>query len=542
MKTRQFLTDFFNACTEPSTYVPRKRAWAVMRGYRIMRDKQMHNFVKNIRAELTLTPVKLGILSMPFMPAIKEIYFRQYLLLILIGTRLNASILASLHSHRSIVFPLPENWAKVLQNNGVLVNRGLSRIIYFLFAFKQLLVGFYSFCKTAVTNLTMMSEDRTGKFIYFSDMLGDALPPKNGSFSYNVVEWYANWADANKSVTKIRHSIVSEEYSYREFLIQSGSLLPSIKSIAGYASFLAWGVWAFIVSFISLILGSTVYAILYRELIKEKVFSLADREDIAEEYYFNNGNMIYRPIWTYTAEQKGAKIILLNWSAGFPDILGPQGYPACEIGQVTQTWPYILQWSPLYSRYLESIIEHEQTVIKVVTPIYFCDTVKTDFKSDKPLLAVFDVTPQRAYFHNILVPSTEYRTYENGRKFLEDIYEVAKKNNFNILWKRKRSFIPIHSKPYIKFCERFSLLPGVIECDPRISAFQIVQQVAGVISMPFTSTALVADSYARPSVYYDPTQKLFKTDRGTQQLPLISGKQELNDWLTSLQTEAFENE
>jgi polysaccharide biosynthesis PFTS motif protein len=49
--------------------------------------------------------------------------------------------------------------------------------------------------------------------------------------------------------------------------------------------------------------------------------------------------------------------------------------------------------------------------------------------------------------------------------------------------------------------------------------------------MPFTSTSLIGDVYKVPSAYYDPSLIIKKNDRGANGLALLSGKEELKQWI-----------
>lgn len=537
--------NYLNICTEPPEIISLNRVRDVLKGYRSMREGNNHKLLKNVRAQFTNTKLKSRFVPfskfiLPFKDEVVELAYRQYLLLMLVGTRLNASVLAHLSNKKPLAFPLPDEWLEVLQCNEIKVSKSKSKLLFFLFALKHLIIAAVDFLKYCCVNFTHQFKKYKqdySNFIYFFGLSPDSLPPEDGSFRYNIIEWYLSWDGREKDITEIRHSVDTARqcFYHKDVKIRKASYLPKIENTSDYIQFVLWGIGSLLISFFFLFVGRLKYAILLREIQKEKIFSLADTTTIGKDYLNNNENMIYRPLWTYAAEQKGARVTLYNWSAGFPDIKGPHGYPPTEIGQTSQNWPIILQWSKLYSDYLQSIISSKETVIKVVPPIYFSDSTQTKYHSNNPIVAVFDVTPQRKYFHDILIPSVEYRTYLIGKQFLEEIYELARLNGFDIMWKRKRNFvITNHSSAYIKFSEKFSKLPGVIEVDPRISAFQLVQQSVGVISMPFTSTSLVAEAFNKPSVYYDPTLKLYKDDRGTQGLPLILGKTELDQWFQSL--------
>jgi polysaccharide biosynthesis PFTS motif protein len=537
-----FIRNWLNFSTEPPEVSSLSRVRSVLRGYRIMRSEGKHNLMKSLRYQLTETKVNESInlpfakFIMPYDDKTEELSFRQYLLLKLIGTRLNGSVLSYLYNGEKLSFPLPYEWIKVLEKNGIKVSRLNSLVLFNIFAIKQFTLSFVNFFKLNFKNLLSQFQKNNNckDFIYFFGLQPECIPPLNGNFQYNIIEWYLRWDGREKNINQIKHSLNVDDIDYRGIEIKSESYLPRLNNVFGFLYFFFWSLISLILSFIFLIFGFPKFAILLSEIQKAKLFELANNSEIGKDYLNNNGNMIYRPIWTYAAEKRGAKVTLYNWSAGFPDILGSHGYPPPEIGQTTQNWPFVIQWSPLYTEFLKSIIKDKKTQLINVPPIYFSDIEPIIFKSSKPIIAVFDVTPQKTFFHDILIPSVEYRTYLVGKQFLEDIYSLAQKHGFEIIWKRKRGFISNHSKAYIKFCEKFVKQDGIIEVDPRSSAFYLVQQCVATISMPFTSTALVAQSFQKPSIYYDPTMKLFKHDRGAQDLSFMIGKNELDNWMSNL--------
>lgn len=536
------IRNYLNACTEPPEVISITRVRNVLRGYRIMRMEGKHNLINVIRAQLTETELKV-FMTLPLSSFIlindeklNELSYRQYLLVKLIGTRLNGSILSFLYNKKSIAFPLPKEWRNVLESNDIKMNHFLNHILFNIFATKQFALAFVTFFKININNLIFLLRKKSNAqpYIYFFDLQHDCIPPLDGSFRYNIFEWYLNWEGRERNISQIRHSLQIEDRNYKGVEILSDSYLPKIKNVLGVFIYFYWSLTSLIFSFIYLIIGFPKFAILLSEIQKAKLFELADKSEIAKDYLYNNNNMIYRPIWTYAAEKKGAKVILYNWSAGFPDILGPHGYPPPGIGQTTQNWPIVLQWSPLYTEFLRTIIKNKDTQVREVPPIHYSDIEPIEIKSTKPIISVFDVTPQKSFFHAILAPSVEYRTYLIGKHFLEEIYELCQKHGFDILWKRKRDFILNHSKAYVKFCDKFVQQPGIIEINPRSSAFYLVKQCVASISMPFTSTALVAKSFNIPSIYFDPTKRLFKSDRGAQGIPFMIGKEELESWMLEL--------
>jgi polysaccharide biosynthesis PFTS motif protein len=471
-----------------------------------------------------------------------EIAYRQYILLYLTGTKLNAILLKFLSTNESIVIPLPDEWLQTLTDNNIKVSKFLSKIFFLFFALKQYIIGVLQFFSYLIKNLLYQfkkKEISRESFSYLMYLHTDCLPPRDGSSNYNIIEWYLKWDGKAEGITQIQHGVKVSDYYHSETLISNSSYIPKIENAYKLLLFALWGISSIFIALFNLLIGRLQYCIMFREAIENKIISLTRNSHLAREYLFNNENMFYRPLWTYTAESKGSKITYYNWAASFGDFLGPHGYPPAEIGERIQNWPNILQWAMPYGKYLQSILVSTSSEVKIVDPIYYCDFGSESYKSDKPLISIFDVTPQRTYFMDVLVPSVEYRTYIVGKKFLEDIYEIATQNGFNLLWKRKRNYSARHHKAYIKFAEEFSKRPGVISANPRSSAFHVVQQSKAVISVPFTSTALIAESFNIPSVYYDPSKILFNEDRAAQGIPLVSGKEELKNWFQSFKTKVL---
>jgi len=92
-----------------------------------------------------------------------------------------------------------------------------------------------------------------------------------------------------------------------------------------------------------------------------------------------------------------------------------------------------------------------------------------------------------------------------------------------------------HHLSYIKFVERMGRWDKVITIDPDTSAFKLIEKCSAVISMPFTSTALIARELGKPSCFYDPTGLIQRDDRAAHGIPIMIGRVELQAWLEALE-------
>jgi polysaccharide biosynthesis PFTS motif protein len=114
--------------------------------------------------------------------------------------------------------------------------------------------------------------------------------------------------------------------------------------------------------------------------------------------------------------------------------------------------------------------------------------------------------------------------------FLHDVYNVTKANNFTMVLKRKRNIGKLVNSKYQILINKLENLPNFVTIDSDISALRLIEKTSVIISIPFTSTAIIAKEMGKVSIYYDPTGEIQKDDRAAHGIPVISGISELTNW------------
>jgi len=71
--------------------------------------------------------------------------------------------------------------------------------------------------------------------------------------------------------------------------------------------------------------------------------------------------------------------------------------------------------------------------------------------------------------------------------------------------KSKRNIGSIAHPRYRNFADQMSERTNVVIVDPDIAAHRVIEASEAVISMPFTSTSLIARELGKPTCYYDPS-------------------------------------
>lgn len=467
-----------------------------------------------------------------------EIVARQYLLARRAGPRLNKSIMSYFGSRKlRFIVPLPEVWLSLLENNNISIDRFKSKILFKIIVFKYFIYGIFAVFFSLI-NIFRLNRSKkissTGKFVSFINLAPHSLPRLSSNESYDIINWYLNWEGSVKNLSEIHHNVKAPNRFHRSILLRNSQYIPSLCGLKNYLNFIIWGLSSIVISFVSFFCGRWVNCMLLQEAALAKRVSLAKNRFLASEYLFPISSSNFRPLWTYAAERRGSIITRYNYAASFQQFLTNHGYPYKEIGYQSMNWPRILQWAVPYAEYTQSVLLDKKVKVEVVPPIYYRDFDIDIPSSNKPMISIFDVTPVRASFSSILIHEMEYHTYLIGKQFLEDIYDVVVSSGYNIMLKRKRSYGNIHDRTYIKFLNSFSSRPGVICSHPEVSAFRVIKNSYAAISTPFTSTALIAKHFSKPSIYYDSAKMLFKDDRGAQGIPLISGKFELSEWIQNL--------
>jgi polysaccharide biosynthesis PFTS motif protein len=207
-------------------------------------------------------------------------------------------------------------------------------------------------------------------------------------------------------------------------------------------------------------------------------------------------------------------------------------------------WTHYLVWDEYQADFVRRAVG-ENANIDVVGQIWFSNNGE-----DLPIfngqgVSVFDVTPFRSSRYQTLGADTEFYVPHTCIAFLHDIHQATKNTGYKMLWKRKRKLKNESSfvhPAYLAFADRLAKFENVIIVDPDISANRVIEASKLVISMPFTSTALIARELGKPSCYYDPTGLVQKDDRAGHGIEILHGPEELTRWLKNIQVELHTTE
>ena len=251
-------------------------------------------------------------------------------------------------------------------------------------------------------------------------------------------------------------------------------------------------------------------------------------------YIFNNSHYSYRPLWTHTVEAMGSRILLCFYSTNCSSMRwknkpGSVIYPGYKL----MNWSHYLVWDKYQKKFIQELVG-VNPLVKSVGIIPFLDSEKKIPELPSNAIAVFDVTVFRSTFLaklGIIVPYYDVRTLSS---YLYGALEAITKANKVMVLKRKRRDTYYADKRYVRIINELSSYENVIILDPSINAERLIPEVEGVISIPYTSTSVVAKLTGIPSVFYDPTGTLSSSGSELHGVKMMNSKPDLQKWLKSL--------
>lgn len=467
-----------------------------------------------------------------------EIAVRQYLLIRVGGINLNCALLLALGKDKGrVVFPLPKVWRNILAQHGFEIAHFRSALLWQFYVCVLLFYGIAKIGKIAIAGIgsRKRAEADPKNYVYFATLGQGNLPQKtDNSQSHDVVSWYLQWPGRKPDIEAVRHSVTNSLPGIVDgiaVLPQSGALpdLAGWQPISGYA---AWGVLASIIAALDCLRGRWWHALLLNQAALAAQARNLPATSLAREYLFHNSGWIYRPLWAYETEQRGSAITFYFYSTNCESFKKPDGYPPISFGYKAMNWPRYLVWDEYQADFVRRAVG-EQANVSIVGPIWFHSSAVEMPRFDKTGIAVFDVTPHRGSRYCTLGIESEFYTPAVANPFLEHVSEVVRRHDLLMLWKRKRNIGRVAHPHYRRLADKLAENSHVVLIEPDISAIRVIKSSVAVISMPFTSTALIAREMGKPSIYYDPSGLLQRDDRAAHGIPVLSGMNELDAWLSA---------
>ena len=525
----------------------KKRTRVIIRGYRYLRRSGRIGDIAFIK--ISLTNSLLGIKDKDFSELIygssgvkcAEVVTRQYLLNRLAGLGLNKALLYGLGKKQALIcYPLPRVWQELLKAHGFKVSTIFCDILW---ASQVILYWWYGLLKIISIAFSWPSRSQTldeaknvSPYVYFESLGSGNLPGVDGK-TRDIISWYLKWPGAMSGIKSARHNVNTAtsdlSLGVMKVLFQR-TAVPDLCNLKTRFQYLMWGVSATLFSFFDMVRGRWWHALLLNQSAVMGQASFTKPNKLAKEYLFHNSGWIYKPLWTYEAEASGSIITFYFYSTNCQNFKRGNENTSIAYGWEAMSWPRYLVWHQGQADFVRNAVLKKDIEIIVCGPIWFeGDEYHCPHPSDK-VVAVFDVTPHRHSRYCTLGLDFEYYTPDIVNLFRSDVSDAIKSNNLLMLWKKKREIGSLAHPRYRYQSTKLSKEVHVVLVAPESAAVDVIEASIATISIPFTSTAFIARSLGKPSVYYDSSGLLDRSDEAADGIPILQSKEELSLWLSRL--------
>jgi len=446
--------------------------------------------------------------------------------------KINQQLLISVNTKNGAILPMPKSFLDAFSGLNWNIAEKISILFFIVSTLLGLFFGISKLAKKIITGL-LLSKNLVIKqqnFVYFHDLSKDAIIPYHGGKTYNFLNWYVKNSRIKKS--NIAHNCKGlKTFIYKKRKIFYYNPCSPICGFRTNISIIKWGIKSIFLCIVSLYKGEWWQALFFPSIVDAE---FAKRQIIHADNYFFHNSCSQKPLWMQSLENKGAVSTFYFYTTNCDYFMSKRKYPFSDSFYSFMRWQKYLVWTNEQKNFLVRG-GHTAADVAVTGPIWFQDCEKKIKKLPEKSICIFDVQPRRPRIYSWLGAPLQYFTGKTCISFLEDIFQITRSLNLICFWKSKR-ILPKNDQKvidprYMAFVERALKEKKLLSIPGGVSPFRVIPQTRAVISLPFTSTAVIARHLSKPACYYDPTGLIHKNDRAAHGIPVISGKDELSQWL-----------
>ena len=446
---------------------------------------------------------------------------------ILMIQAITISFMKCTYLDNGIKFYIPPKWWKFFESSGIKVNKLACLILWVKFLLNQSLIEYLKLFRSIKIYLNTVSislENNSSLTLYCNK--------ENFQVSDNQILFnFSNWLKLyTKNLGIAKHYFLIQDrknisydknhISLTEHVIFSNSISGMLKAFYNLFKQSKFKI-EFLLQFIA---NPNSFF---------KCLSLDHRKMEFIKYIFvpSSGSWV-KPLWLSQAENYGIKVIYVNLSA---DLVPWQRNQPSYFN-----WYHLSAWKNIWStckfqndQFIEFSPRFIDVNCKIVGVPDWLDT-DAEIEADKGFISIFDIEPHQLNFGQTSLNDFHYADISNVIKFLTDLAEVSSRLGMTCIHKPKRA---IGTRRYQAYSDSIDALQNRYErfksVNDDIAPRRLVMLSKCVVSMPFTSTAFIAEQSGLVNCFYDPSGLIDLTDEASQGILIINNKEKLYSWLSS---------
>lgn len=466
-----------------------------------------------------------------------DLIYRQYIYSILVYYGLNRNIICSLNKKKTF-FILPDPWLGILRDHNINFNYFKSKLMWFVFALKKFAAAQVYFFKIVLLFLFDKKKVNYDSF-YFVDLPKINLT-SDSKDENNYLNFFLNELQNDNGLIK---NIYHNNNSYNNKITYNFINILKIKNfnkIFLFLDLIKFFLFYLYCSFVALILlpFRQEFSILLKEVFEAFIFHL-NKKNYSKIFVFNNSMGIYRPIWTYVKKKQNFKCFF-TFDSMFCKPFNHDDdklkkfnlyFAANYTGYECLNWEKFYFWNKYQKEFYEKRLINKNYEYKILKPINVGGLNYNHKKDKKTKIAFFDIPPFSLNYSLDRHPPLFY-TLNNLKNIFEDIVNISKKYNFDIIYKFKRYVPDQHDKKYLYWIENFiKKQPNITFVDNTTSVSSMLSGIDLVIAMPFTAAAVIAKDLNIDCIYYDNSNVEYDGTLAYDEILIIKNKDDLEKWI-----------
>ena len=445
-----------------------------------------------------------------------------------------------------LVYPLRKEWQEIFLSHGVKVSKSICSLLWVAYLFFMGLKELAAYFKRCLRIVKRNFNGRIDKAdlnveylnVYFFDISKRNLPTFDTQvFEKNLITWYKKIV-LNDSKINVIHNVKdfvpntknNPDYKFNYF----EDLFVSPKA-SNEAKNLIW--W------LKLILNKSVKShtklnlvLNFNEIMKAKFLSDNNDNIKLHSVVFNNSIGSIKPLWSIVLEENFVKINYCFYAC-YAEPLDLDGNLPIDGFWKLANWKDIYVVDQYQKLQLEDQIIFNSTIIVPSVIPWWTDSSLIIPISKKKTICLFDtILYSNLYTLGTLNQIGWYKA-EIAIEYLSTVLEVASDLDMLVLYKFKRMREEsirnkTHWNAILKLTAHYQDI--IVKIDDSVSSERLILASTITVSKPLSTTALIAKSINKPSLYYDPTKKISRFDPALRGIPILNNKQDLLDTLKNI--------
>lgn len=432
------------------------------------------------------------------------------------------------------VAPMSARWRRLLASRGVQLSPLGCTMSLWRLAWREWAAGVHMLTRLAGPARRLASAPGRPYAVLAYSQHGRYFAPaeaRRQERGVDYLSWYQQWKDRVRDVGHVWiHAPGGKDLGADcQFVDWPLPYLPwSISKVA----FSIRAVLAAIFTLMGMVAGRWGAGMMLREAILWHYARALPATALAREYLFDSAHCMVRPLWTYAAEKAGARIVMVAYGVNdlyFDPTTGPNVEDVAGAG--VMTWPLWVVMSEDQARIRQAVHKHPFRWLLVDRIDRIDDGLPVPQRHTLPRVAVFDIVPIRTVTRAVAGMLPMYFRWDVCVSFLKDITQACEALGLETVLKSKKDRRSTEDKRYTCLKETLAANGHLVTLSPWTAAARVIDACEIVISLPFSSTGVIAARMGKPSVFYDPTGLLAARCPRLHGIAVVSGRESLEAWL-----------